>query len=144
MRVALITSCTNRKRVVPLRDLRAHNLSSAPLARLAADWVHRLRSARSRVPARDFYAGRGFTAALAAVEAYEVQPHIVSAGMGLIHVDDLVPPYSLTVAGRVSDNGLTRIKEGGGERPAQWWAALNDQLHQGHPLSRLIRSKSAD
>ena len=143
MRVALITSCTSRKRVAPLRDLRAHKLSPGPLTNVAADWVDRLRSARSRVPARDFYAGRSFTEALAAAAACEGTLHIVSAGMGLIHVDDPVPPYSLTVAGRVSDNVLSRVKDGVA-RPAHWWAALNGRLRQGDPLSRLIKSKSAD
>lgn len=143
MRVALITSCTNRKRVVPVRQLRAQSLSRAPLSLLAAEWVSRLRSARVRVPAREFYAGRSFTEALAAAQAYDATLHIVSAGMGLIHVDDPVPAYSLTVAGRVSDNVLTRVKDGEAA-PAQWWTALNARLRQANPLARLIASKAAD
>jgi hypothetical protein len=143
MRVALITSCTSRKRVVPLRELRAQSLSPAPLTKLAADWVSRLQNARLRIPAKDFYAGRSFTEALAAADFCKATLHIVSAGMGLIHADDPVPPYSLTVAGRVSDNVLTRVKDGQGQ-PAQWWTALNRRLRQGDPVSRLITSKATN
>lgn len=142
MKVALVTSCTSRKRRMPLPQLRAERLSLASLPELAAEWVCRAQSARSRTRARDLYTGRGFTEALAAAESCEAMLHIVSAGFGLIHGDDLVPPYSLTIAGRISDNILTRVKGGQGQ-PAQWWAALNERLHQRDPLSRLITSSKA-
>jgi hypothetical protein len=143
MKVALITSCTNRKRVVPLRQLRGQSLPSASLTKLAGEWASRLQNARTQVAARDFYAGRSFTEALAAAEGCEGALHIVSAGVGLIHVDDPVPPYSLTVTGRVSDNILTRVKDEEA-LPAHWWAALNGRRRQGKPLSRLLASKAAD
>jgi hypothetical protein len=142
MKVALITSCTSRKRLMPLPLLRARRLARAPLADLAAEWVRRVESAPSHTPAREFYAGRSFTEALAAANRCQGTLHIVSAGVGLIHVDDGVPPYSLTTTGRTSDNVLTRV-DGEGQ-PAQWWTALNRKLHQRDPLSRLITSPAAD
>ena len=63
MRVALVSSCTNRKKLTPSPELQARSLPDASLQSLASEWTRRITGAASTVKARDLYAGRAFTEA---------------------------------------------------------------------------------
>lgn len=140
MRVALITSCTNRKKVSPSPALEARNLPKGALSSLATEWMRRVAAEGKRVHARDLYAGRAFTEALAAAGAGQGGCYVVSAGLGLISIDDEVPAYSLTVAGSDADNVLKRAI-GDVPRTTEWWNLLTTAQGQSRPLSSLIRQE---
>jgi hypothetical protein len=141
MRVALISSCTNRKKLVPSPELLARNLPSASLAELARDWTRRVNAATRTVRARDLYAGRAFTETVAAAQTARASCYIVSAGLGLIDIEKEVPAYGLTVAGNDPDSILRKVLEGQ-TKPRDWWAALNAALGHNQPLRNLIEHQT--
>jgi hypothetical protein len=66
---------------------------------------------------------------------------VVSAGLGVRNGSDLVPPYSLTVAGRDPDSIWRAVTNNCRNDPSQWWAALNRRTGDSAPLATLIGSK---
>lgn len=141
MRIALVSSCTNRKKLVPSPELLARNLFPAPMTELALEWNRRLSAATKTLPARDLYAGRAFTETLGAAQSAHASCYIVSAGLGLIDIEQQVPSYGLTVAGNDQDNVLKKVSEGL-PKPNDWWAALNKALGHSRPLADLIEGQS--
>jgi hypothetical protein len=137
MRVALVSSCTHRKKLAPSQELLARTLPESSLLALAQEWTRRLSLADKKIPARDLYAGRAFTEVLAAKDASNADLYVISAGLGLLEVSQHVPAYSLTVVGADEDNVLSKVS---GERvkPKQWWAALSSALGRERPLTSLI------
>jgi hypothetical protein len=140
MRVALISSCTSRKKVDPPRHLCARTLSTGPLTEIANEWVTRLSLVTPTVLAKDFYCGRAFSEAVIAADGQSL--YVVSAGLGLVRANDAVQPYSLTVSGRDRDNVITKARHSCS--PADWWTALSRALDDERPLSRLMSSNIAD
>jgi hypothetical protein len=142
MRVAVVTSCTNRKKLTPCAELQARSLPRAPLNSLAKEWTRRSASAPAQVTARNLYAGRAITEALGAATIGGGGCYIVSAGLGLINVEQAAPSYSLTVAGKHGDNVLGKATDGPCN-PTEWWFALNETLGFDRPLASLIERNSA-
>lgn len=141
MRVALVSSCTNRKKLAATSELQARNLPEGSADSVAGEWVKRLGAARQRVEAKKLYAGRAFTEVLAAHPTLTGGGYILSAGLGLVALEERAPGYSLTVAGRDPDNILRKIA---GQSPSSsdWWQALTGELGASWPLSRLIQDSS--
>jgi len=140
MRIGLITSCTNRKRQPAPPQLRARNLGPGSIHVVATDWANRVRGEQSRTRARDLYGGRSFSEAKAASTIAGAALYIVSAGLGLVEADDLIPSYSLTVTGADPDNVLARLV--GSVSPKSWWSALCAALQTTRPLTQLVSTKT--
>jgi hypothetical protein len=139
MRAVLVSSCTNRKKVAAPATLQARTLQSSSLELLAEEWQERCVLAEEKVPVRSLYAGRAFTEALAAADVADGGCYIVSAGLGLVSMEDEVPSYSLTVAGKDENNILSKV-EGSHASPAEWWAVLTRSQLKKSPLSDLIEN----
>lgn len=89
MSIAVITTCTKRKENTPVQ-----------------------------IKARDLYKGRSATFAAQAAELLKADLFFISCGLGLVHADDLIVPYDIT---------LTDIKTS----PAQHWGQVTrTRLHQ--------------
>ena len=123
----VIASCTNRKRRPAPAILRAHALGKGSLEALAADWRRRIAAAERDLAAGDLYGGSSVMAARAAARRLDAQLHFVSAGLGFIAADELVPSYALTVVDG-EDNVLDRLDPPAGA--ADWWAALDPTAGQ--------------
>jgi hypothetical protein len=65
---AVVTACTNRKRLPPGQGLRASELARGALERVAQEWLSRL-DADARVPAGRLYCGRAFAESVLAAQA---------------------------------------------------------------------------
>jgi hypothetical protein len=139
MRVALISSCTNRKKLPPSQELLARSLPEASISNLAQEWSRRLASAGKKIPARNLYAGRAFTEALTGTDAANADLYVVSAGLGLVSVESDVPSYSLTVVRADKDNVLLKATDGT-DNPKIWWAKLNGTRGQERPLATLVEA----
>jgi hypothetical protein len=137
MQVAIISSCTNRKKRPPASGLLARSLPDGPVDAVAREWVRRVSLSATDLLVQGLYAGRAFTEAVAASRAGAGGFHIVSAGLGLVSADDHAPSYNLTVAGDDEDNVLRKVTSGGA-RPTQWWTALTTAQGKLRPLSGLI------
>lgn len=132
-RPVVVTSCTARKKQAASGALRLR-LASAPssLEALAEGWRDQLRTAVSTHHVGDLYAGRGFRQAQQAAAFCGAALHVVSAGLGLVGSEDLVPAYDLTAASKTSS--LSPLLDSLSADPAAWWR----QLTGGAPLTQLI------
>lgn len=135
----VLTSCTNRKRVPPPRALRACAVKPSSLDGVVGDWCARLASAEAAGVASDLYCGRAFRQAEATARSRRADFMVVSAGLGLVSADALVPSYSLTVVPGTPDNILDRIA--GSVRPSEWWGAINESGVYGRSLERCFKSR---
>lgn len=118
----VITSCTHRKRVPPAPELLARSLPRGSVDEVAADWQARLTAVQPLMPARELYCGRGFSDAVATADSMGADLDIVSAGLGIVHENSLVPSYSLTLSNH-SPDGLARIVSESFV-PTDWWRRL--------------------
>ena len=126
MKHLVLAPCSRRKRLPPAPGLSAAELEPGPLPDLARVWAERVRRAGARVPARELYVGRGLVEARRAAAAIGAELRVVSAGLGLVDAQALVPAYSLTVAS--GDPDSIALKATSGFAPGDWWNALQVAL----------------
>lgn len=135
----LVTICTNRKRRPAPKNLDIHNLGRAPQEELLLRWVRNVENNRERFVARDVYCGRGFLEAQNTAAFLQTSPMIISAGLGLIGIDDAIPAYNATLATSSTSSIRTRVR--GDFRASEWWIALNKHIPNGRLLSDFIRRR---
>lgn len=122
MAYAIVTSCTNRKRVTPSKKLCARDLSKGSLAAVTKQWSARIRTAKNTQELGKLYIGRGFQEARKAAETLKARHFVVSAGLGLITTDRHAPPYSLTISRNSEDCILKKLTVQA--TPSEWWTSL--------------------
>jgi len=132
----VIAPCTNRKRQAVPEALRAGRLPEGPCDAVAAEWAARLVRIGARYRAGDLYGGRGFQEAVGAAGRSSASLVIVSAGLGLIEADAMVPAYDCTVVPGAADGVLDRVT--GPNSARDWWAALSRASPFSHSLGSLI------
>lgn len=118
----ILTACTQRKRVTHNPLLCARDLPSGKLSEVVEVWTDRLRQVKITRPAQYLYCGRSFFEAVKAAQTAQAELYIVSAGLGLVHGNDEVPSYNLTISRGNSDCVMTKLD--GNCSEADWWAAL--------------------
>lgn len=142
MRTILVTTCTGRKKIVPLPSLIASTLPIGSQEEVSREWQKRLKTSSVKTPASDVYCGRGFAEILGASREDNHKLHIISAGLGLIPSDRAIPSYNLTISAQ-SQESIQRKISGEFHAP-KWWRSLNKRkVNECQPLASLI-SKSAD
>lgn len=125
MRAVVVTACTQRKSRPTREGLLARNLPRGPLTEVVDEWLTRAKGVGDHGPAGDLYAGRGVSEARGAARAVGGPLLIVSAGLGLLASDAMVPAYSLTVVPDSPDYVFSRID--GSVCTANWWRELQDR-----------------
>lgn len=117
----ILTACTQRKRVTPNPLLCARDLPIGTVGQVAEAWMAKVATVETVAPAKDIYCGRSFVEAKKAADSAQAELHIVSAGLGLIHSQQDIPSYNLTVSKGSQDCILDKLQDHG---DADWWAAL--------------------
>lgn len=140
MQLLIVTNCSARKTAVPAPALHARSLPRGMAGHLAADWRARRSDTGGRIAARRLYAGRGFSLAQEVARSAGAQLRVVSAGMGLIHPETAVPPYSLTLAQGAPDCILSRAPKNQDFTPQEWWEAIRSRSPGAKPFERLLAS----
>jgi hypothetical protein len=136
--IAIITTCTNRKRA-PIPDaLLARNLPVSTMTEVAREWSVRLKTANPVIHAKDLYAGRAFREATNVAERVAAKFMIISAGYGLIPDDHQMAPYDLTITPH-SDDSISKRLTSIQFDPQDWWEALNQEFGLTAPISDAIR-----
>lgn len=130
--VAVVTNCTQRK-----ASKERINLVQLPpfreVGRLAESWQNSVNHAVPISPAQSMYQGRAISDSRVAVAHLGATWFFVSAGLGLVRSDQIVPAYDCTVAaGSELDHRLKLARA----TPSDWWNAIT--YRQPLPLSRLI------
>lgn len=109
------------------------------LGTLADTWLRQVRTIDGIAlrPAADLYTGRSISEARRAAASLAAPLHIVSAGHGLLHADDCIPAYDVTVSA-AADNALHRCLVRLDKTPADWWQALIASFGQQRSLAALL------
>lgn len=129
---AIITSCTQRKSGGSRVDI-AQLPENASLTHLVQAWRRAIARADANMTAQSLYKGRSIVDTAATATALSAPWYVVSAGLGLIRADQLIPAYECTVAaGTNLDQRLRTLQS----HTAQWWNALTEASPS--PLSTLI------
>lgn len=132
----IVTNCTQRKARKGRVDVKRLP-EFASLAHLAQAWRLVVGAANADTYAKNLYQGRSIVDVAATAEFLGAPWYVVSAGLGVIRHDQLVPAYECTVsAGTDLDRRLRALKSDG----TQWWNALT--VFSPTPLSRLIANAS--
>lgn len=140
MQLIVAVNCTSRKTAKAGKDLCARDLERGGVAQLAEEWRSRVEGASAQqIPARELYSGRAFALASKTAQGAGAELYVLSAGMGFVKQDALVPPYNLSVAPNTDDCILLRSCV----EPftsSQWWAALHE-AQGSRPLAKLLSQR---
>ena len=115
----VIVNCSSRKRTAPRDELQARNLAAGPADEVASVWSACLERAETVLPAAELYCGRNFAEARKAASDCCASLYILSAGLGLVHADDRIPSYDLTVTPGSPDCIFSRIVHPCSAQ--EWW-----------------------
>ncbi len=139
----IILSCTARKRGSDPRHPRLRTVGRTTIPDRVEQWVSLVSAAPRRSAAADLYAGaywhKGMELVAQAEPAGQVMVSVVSAGLGLVGLDDEVPMYSATLAASHPDSVLA--VSGAATQSAvrrEWWDALTHAAILGHRRPRRL------
>ena len=140
---SIMIPCTDRKSVQPSDLLRARNLAPASVDDLAKVWVKNAELDCNKKISKSVYNGRSFADALKAKEILNANFYIISAGLGLISSDHLIPTYNLTVSRGSPDCILSKISCGQ-DGPSEWWKALHRYKTNSVSISECLNGSDSD
>ncbi|SNB85249.1 hypothetical protein SAMN06265338_1485 [Rhodoblastus acidophilus] len=120
---ALLVPCASRKSVQVTAGACAISLPNAPQREVETAWLSLLSALPPESPARSLYSGRGFHLARQAASATGAALYAVSAGLGLVAAEKIVPAYGITVGGRSRDSVASRVL--GPFDVGAWWRAIS-------------------
>lgn len=131
--LTIIAACSDSK-TVPVPDrLQLRDIVGSPSHR-AVKWRERINSdTHDRRPASELYAGAHWAAILqtvgsASANGWSPSLWVASAGLGLVHQDDLVPAYSATFSPGGADSVRRSADEGTATEVAQnWWDSVSQR-----------------
>ena len=132
----ILVACSRRKRAPVDAALSAADLVAGSLEAVATEWRARLEGPTMKYRPAALYAGRSFAEALSTSKYLGIRLVVISAGLGVVEPEALVPSYSLTTAGASDENVLSRCPPG--TRPADWWRAAFSH----GSLSRLLHGST--
>ena len=120
-RPLLITTCTDRKTLVPPRTLQARHLPGRTVQIRSTEWIDRIsRTGTLKVPAFNLYAGEHWS--LAKDCAPHVDGiHVVSTGYGLISSESMVSSYGATFTPGQVDSIGQDLRDS-----QEWWSYINE------------------
>lgn len=107
---------------------------SADLRGLATSWRQTLAAHPANLPAGRRYIGRSISEARTSAETVRAKLWIVSAGLGLVAEEELVPGYDLTAAG--GGPGLPALLKAHGASVADWWREITNNCGISHLLDK--------
>lgn len=138
MQLILTINCSAKKTAFAPKYLQASSLAKAALPALAAEWRARVARGSVRLRADTLYNGRAFGLGKGIAESAGADLRILSAGMGLVKQDALIPSYSLSVVPNTKDNILDRALWNATFSAPQWWRAIQSENRR-RPIADLLR-----
>lgn len=132
----IVVNCSKRKRMAPTLNLSAQNLRRGSLAQVGRQWDERVASSDRPIKAGCLYGGRQFREASLVNGALGSSLLIVSAGLGVLRADDLVPSYSLTIVAGAEDNILERVESD--VTATDWWRTVTEGVGRFLSLRRAL------
>jgi len=99
----VITSCSSSKSRSKERRVSAEDLHKGQINEVASEWVGMLSESSTSICCGQLYQGRGVQEIKRAASELECRVWFISAGLGLVSIDQTVPAYNLTVSKGSSD-----------------------------------------
>lgn len=137
----VVTNCTTRKRASQVPVTLGSASDVANVRDLAVQWRDVLAKAPLADRAGAVYQGRSISDSLAVAKAVDAEVFVVSAGLGLVHVDQPIPNYDLTVA--MGSGSVSPILKTVGAGASDWWLAMANASGVSAPLSALLAARPA-
>ena len=134
----IITNCTNRKKGTVETELCQESLLPGTIDSIANQWHKKLKILSPLNPARDIYCGRGFREAEAASNTLHCPLYVVSAGLGIVHADTLVPVYNLSAISSDEKSALRKVN--GDKSPKLWWSKVVPRNPYGSSLINILQN----
>jgi hypothetical protein len=138
MTYLVITNCTGRKSQKPDPKLRRTPKLNAyqDIDQCASIWANSIRDAKQLIRAGDLYQGRTIVDSKFVGDSLNADTYVISAGLGLVSTQDLIPSYELTV---IESSPFGQQLKKSGYSNQDWWKKINGSLKKtNRPLSKLI------
>ena len=142
MKYSIITNCSRRKRDTGVNPLFPSLLTTGSIEDLAKTWIDQVKQSQIRVLPFDLYQGRSFAECRVATRYTEAEFYVVSAGLGLVHANDLIPNYSLTIS--EGTGSVLKWLSSQSFDSTDWWVALCKSMGSQTPISRMINAQDAN
>lgn len=141
--VIVITSCTNRKKKSDVVLTLEGAERATSLGALAQGWYQQVQSVPSEglLAAGELYVGRSISEARQAAASVAAPLYIASAGHGLVHGDERIPSYDVTVTA-APNNSLYQCLLRLQAAPAAWWQSLVHAFGTQRSLAELIKTST--
>lgn len=133
----LVTNCTARKRVTETVLSMSSEMIGSSFASTVSNWRRALASHQTLRAAKDVYVGRSIIEAQYAAKSAKGALYFVSAGLGIVAANDLIPTYDLTPA--KAKAGLSVVLKEHKKSSSDWWDKLSI-----NGLSKLINQFSSE
>jgi hypothetical protein len=132
----VVTNCSSikRRQNAPITPALSHRT----LEDLCEAWINKVNKASDLAKASETYGGRSFSESLAASSQLSADLYVISAGLGLVHAEDLIPHYNLTIS--QGDGSIAAWLRKKSTDASDWWRLLNQKLNKPGPLFRLAKS----
>lgn len=138
----IITNCTSRKRDIGIDPLLPRFDKTGSMHDALTAWVERVNSSKIVVAPFDLYQGRSISECRLASRRLSAGLYVVSAGLGLVSSNDLIPNYSLTISeGTGSIQSWLALQN---STPADWWIQLCQAFGTPNPISKIVSSMSTN
>jgi hypothetical protein len=126
----IVVTCTKTKRPSVPEKQQLRNLSGTDLIKRFNKWTQLLNSPhRANCPLEDLYQGAHWKTVLGfSSSRYDIQRWVCSAGLGLLNIKDVVPPYHATFSLEHPDSVSREIDNKYPKRqcPELWWNCLKE------------------
>ncbi len=141
MKYSVITNCSSRKRDIGVAPLVPTLSLTDSISDLASSWLQQVHGSQIRVESSNLYQGRSIAECRMVSRTTAAEFFIVSAGLGLVHSDDLVPSYSLTIS--EGTGSIHKWLSAQGLGSTDWWRSLNQASGSPYPISKMINAQTA-
>lgn len=142
MDIAIITTCTNRKKKEHHPQICSTTLPKGDQNYLLRNWIDRLKIKSDTVPAKQLYSGRGFAEIRQIAEKKGIDFWVISAGMGLVNKDTKLPSYNLTISCNTNESIQSNLSRGNNFDLSAWWQNINHLTNgKKFPIADLISKK---
>ncbi len=98
-------------------------IKKGTIEEVSIQWIQALKNHREHVMASDFYQGRSIKEAKIAANLVNAEHFIISAGLGLINIEDKIPAYNLTISKNNKDSIGNKILN---FDQNTWWKRINE------------------
>lgn len=136
----VLTNCSNRKKGTTTPKLTINSIIPGPVDYVSEQWLSLLKKTSPANHAREVYCGRSYREAEASASILNCPLYVVSAGLGIVNSDHLIPVYNLTTISGTTGSILTKITDDPSSKA--WWSRITRENPFGSSLGDILAQYS--